>query len=453
MADSYRRHKKRHCEEEAECRELWNDCIRPELAAALGAPVPETADIYSAISQIAKDLAVTAVTEGATVIEDGDNIEVTGAGTAIDPYVVNGQAAFKPEHTKFVAKAWDGVVDDEVFFTTISAALAQIVAEDPLRNSDNPWSVLIYSGTYTENVEVPSNVCLIGTDLNAVTIAGNVSWNAGAGINAALSAGREQVSIYDLTINGALSTNTTAKTGNSISLFEAANILQAGGQLSTVGRPSVAGVPRDSFVVKSSGVSATTVSHTEGGLIRYLDTGLGGDTLVVTAAALGDLRFEAWDIVHSFETSTYTNAQLYIESGTFDTFQVDEPGTGLRLLGDSRGEILNGAFSRTNRINVDAASQLNLGGSHFLQDNLTGAGRVARTISHYSATFEEGVSNFVFPVPYLGSYQVHLTQLDGVPALAPVVTAKTDSQFSCNSAVTANYDILVTQTSLASELS
>lgn len=451
MTDHHK--KKRDCQEAADCRELWDNCIRPEIAASLGAPVPETAEIYPLISQIAKDIASLAVADATTVIEAGANIDVTGSGTLLDPYVIEGEANFEPAHTKFVAKSWGGVVDETIFFTTISEALAQIVLEDPTRNAENPWTVVIYPGTYAEDVILPSNVALVGVDAKSVTIAGQVIWNAGAAVNAALAAAREEATLRNLSLDGDLSVTTTAKTGASFSFFVADGLLQSTGSISTDMRPNVAGLAVDSYIVRDSEINAVGINHGVGGLVRYLDSDVSADELSSVAAALGDLRLEVQGgQTYSVITSTFSNLELYIESISLNSKDVITPGSGVNISGATAAEILNSVFCDTTLINVADPATLNLGGTQFAQASLSGTGQVARTISHYTATFVDGNGTFAFPVPYLGPYQVSLTQVSGLPILVPTIGLKLPGSFDYTSVGAESYDILVTQSSLASAL-
>src|SRR5262245_18555528 len=63
-----------------------------------------------------------------------------------------------------------------VFFPTISDALAQAATMTPVEG--NPVAVIIFPGTYPENIEIPSWVFLSSssTELAAVTIEGDVRW-------------------------------------------------------------------------------------------------------------------------------------------------------------------------------------------------------------------------------------------------------------------------------------
>ena len=81
-----------------------------------------------------------------------------------------------PARTLFVAQSWSPGVDPMVFFTTINAALAQAATMTPA--SGNPVAVIIFPGTYPEDIEIPSWVFLSSgsTEQNAVTINGTVTW-------------------------------------------------------------------------------------------------------------------------------------------------------------------------------------------------------------------------------------------------------------------------------------
>jgi hypothetical protein len=112
-----------------------------------------------------------------------------------------------PARTLFVAQSWSPGVDPMVFFTTITAALAQAATMTPRPASGNPVAVIIFPGTYPENINIPSWVFLSSgsTEQNAVTINGTVTWRP-------TGATMEVVQLYFLNIGPTIVT-TTGKTG------------------------------------------------------------------------------------------------------------------------------------------------------------------------------------------------------------------------------------------------
>src|SRR5262249_31241677 len=130
------------------------------------------------------------------------------------------QPMVRPGRTLFVARppkprqsccpgvtqlCWPGA-DTEVFFTTIADALAQ--AETMTPEDGNPVAVIIFPGTYAENIEILSWVFLssASTHQNAVTIKGKVTWKP-------TGTGFEVVQLYFLDIRDTTTVDTTGKTG------------------------------------------------------------------------------------------------------------------------------------------------------------------------------------------------------------------------------------------------
>src|SRR5262249_33479591 len=114
--------------------------------------------------------------------------------------------------TLFVAKSWSPGADPSVFFTTIKAALAQAAMMTPV--SGNPVAVIIFPGTYTEDIEIPSWVFRSSgsTDQNAVTINGAVKWTQ-------RGATMEVAQLYFLNIGGTTTVMTGGKTDGQTTLL------------------------------------------------------------------------------------------------------------------------------------------------------------------------------------------------------------------------------------------
>lgn len=68
-----------------------------------------------------------------------------------------------PENAVFVAKAWiDGIQNPFRQYTTIQSAVDFIKTTYPNRRSDSRFAVIIYPGSYTENVMLDHNIDLVG---------------------------------------------------------------------------------------------------------------------------------------------------------------------------------------------------------------------------------------------------------------------------------------------------
>ena len=111
---------------------------------------------------------------------------------------------FPPDRTLFVSDFWPFIGLHE--FTTITAALAQASIMTPTQA--NPVAIVIYPGTYTENIDLQSWVFLssASTHQNAVTINGTVTWTLPATSNTF-----EVVQLYFLNIRGLTTVTTTDK--------------------------------------------------------------------------------------------------------------------------------------------------------------------------------------------------------------------------------------------------
>ena len=130
----------------------------------------------------------------------GAGVTATDAGGGVADITIPGGPEFKPARTLFVAQSWPAGSDPTVFFTTISAALLQAATLTPVNG--NPVNILIFAGTYAENLVLVSNVNLAGLPSaigQSVAIL-SATYTPGVGINAPQAALQEGLSLSYITI-------------------------------------------------------------------------------------------------------------------------------------------------------------------------------------------------------------------------------------------------------------
>src|SRR5271154_5478031 len=116
---------------------------------------------------------------------------------------------FEPARTLFVSTAWPAGADPAVYFTTIPAAIAQANALVPAPSQANQVAIIIYPGTYPQNIVMGSGIVLKGApgSFADIIISGTVTWAPTGSV-------AEQAFFYFLNLNPAVITvNTTGKTG------------------------------------------------------------------------------------------------------------------------------------------------------------------------------------------------------------------------------------------------
>lgn len=131
---------------------------------------------------------------------------------------------FAPARTLFVAQSWPAGVDPSVYFTKISDAEVFAATMVPFPTRADPVTIIIYPGTYADDLTLVSNVHLNCHTRRDVVVTGNVVWTPGAGVNASLVGGEEQADIAAIRFEGTISIDSTAKTGASNSAFDGRGI-------------------------------------------------------------------------------------------------------------------------------------------------------------------------------------------------------------------------------------
>lgn len=114
-----------------------------------------------------------------------------------------------PARTLFVSQSWPPSVDSAVYFSSISAALAQAVTMSPTRS--DPVVIIVFPGTYADALALVSNVHIFGHTRRDVVVTGAVTWTPGAGVNAPQAAIGEEVDVAQLRFEGSISIDSTVK--------------------------------------------------------------------------------------------------------------------------------------------------------------------------------------------------------------------------------------------------
>ncbi len=170
------------------------------------------------------DVGATGATGPSEVVHDDT---LLGAGTLLSPLSAL-PVKFAPGRTLFVALSWPTGHDPAIYFTTISAALVQAAALVPTAAS--PIGIMIFAGTYTENLTLVSNVSLCSAaGTSGVFLVGNITWTPGAGVNAPQTNATEVAALFgiDQQIGGGVWTfDSTAKAAGSAQLFISESVVQ-----------------------------------------------------------------------------------------------------------------------------------------------------------------------------------------------------------------------------------
>jgi hypothetical protein len=120
---------------------------------------------------------------------------------------------FEPARTLFVAQSWPAGADPLVFFTSIQAAINQAATLNPV--TANHVNVVVFAGTYNENLTLVSNVNVMGM-ASAINQSVNVlsaTWLPAQGLNAPQANLTEGLSLSYMTIP-TFTSNSTGKGTN-----------------------------------------------------------------------------------------------------------------------------------------------------------------------------------------------------------------------------------------------
>jgi hypothetical protein len=165
--------------------------LRPDIIFIPSGSLSATADVIN-VSITNND---TANQSGTILVEVWDTLPEPLPFT---PYVVKGDSElsaskFAPGRALWVAPSWPVGADPSIYFTTISDAIAQAATMSP--TFDNSISIVIFPGTYHENLTLVSNVNYVGlpATFGTVFLNGNATWTPGVGVNLIQASDTEQI--------------------------------------------------------------------------------------------------------------------------------------------------------------------------------------------------------------------------------------------------------------------
>lgn len=317
-----------------------------------------------------------------------------------------------PERTLFVSPSWDPAVDPAVYFTTIADALVQAATLTP--TASDGVAIIVYAGTYPEDLTLVSGVTIASADYLSSFISGAVTYEPGVGVNAPQTALREVAYIEGMIISGAnITMDATGKTSDE-SLLELRDC-----QVVTATVITGRGTGEDLYQMFGCLNVAADVEFfdAEGRLHDsfYLQiNGTGAGSLVATGCTL----FGVHDIADGF-LSFLTACDLVGAATIF---------TGAFLTAHAT-TFLGGVNATSGDADIRESE-------YFSSGALAGPGAIDRTV--YTFTFlttAVGANAVTIPVPYLDAdYNVQLTQTSAAGGTVPAVNTKTATDFNLDDA-------------------
>jgi hypothetical protein len=380
-----------------------------KLLSQLGAPNPPTANFYDILTTIINNL-----------------IPTPTPSTAIAP---------TPRHTRFVALSWGtSNPPPDYYFTDIPSALASIVAETPNPTRADAYQIILFPGTYgddTTTLQLVSNVNIYGFERRDTTIAYAVNWDVGFGINAGGAGAIEQVCFRGLILTGGYTESVSpTKPGavQSVAMFFDTEVRD--GDVTFTGRTANI---QDYFQMFDSFFFSPAVSFTTGGNINFYQTFVEVNTMVIQAAAAGD-------IFYTFDTNQQDGAVTFIN--VYAIITMSTIASPMTTSGVCTIYMLNCAVDRGSSLNVNAGSNAYLMGSQYSPTFLSGAGNVDRTITQMTVV-GSGVATFATPYVNANYNVIATPQVGGVMALG--INTKTTTGFTYVGTAGVTYDITVVQ--------
>jgi hypothetical protein len=326
-----------------------------------------------------------------------------------------------PARTLFVAQSWSPGVDPMVFFTTIADALAQAGTMTPA--SGNPVAVIIFPGTYTENIDIPSWVFLSSgsTEQNAVTINGTVTWTP-------TGAAMEVVQLYFLNI-GPTTVTTTGKMGGQTTFILHGCFVN---NLTVNGR-SASGATRD-LVVAATSVPGQNVFNLNSCLFEW------------HAGRLNGMTFDGACVFRIIGSTTIPAAVSgWSVNGTSTGICTGDNFTTGWTLGPGTSVVFGGCSLTA--LTVEAGATADIRSSECPDSSLSGPGKVSRRSLTTSFTTKPGggANQVMFTVPFPdGAYNVSLQLTAGHGNALATTSNKTGEGFTIHDAGGKNtYDVTV----------
>jgi hypothetical protein len=340
-----------------------------------------------------------------------------------------GSSGVLPSRALFVAVAWSPGANPLVYFTSIAAALVRAATLAPTAAS--PITLVIYPGTYADPLVLVSNVHLSAVGgRRAVLVTGAVTWTAGAGINLAQAAAREEINTELISFMAPLAIDATAKTGN-LGVFDGRDSQFRAG-VTYLGRPALG--PSDYFQVWDAilldalasfdNVNLNVFSSSTGALA------LSGNTAIdIRACEIFGATVIGGTSAGTIE-GTQINGTVAIGAGCAVGFTGSrfQPGSVLTVAAGGSADVRTAEY-------VTAA-------------NLAGLGTIDRSIwrtALLAAALGPNVIPIAPPLPD-GNYGVSVTQFAGAPQFPPLVIAKLGASFTLVAgAAGADFDLVITK--------
>lgn len=261
------------------------------LAFAIGAVVIVLVAVYAKRTDdhIADDIVCTKCPDCPVLVDDiADDLDL-----------------FRANSTLFVSPVWPSTWAGHLvptYFTNITDALTQAIALNP--SSKNAVLIVLFPGTYAENLTMPSYVTLVGSD-DASVITGDLTWTPGYGINAKLPTGVQTLNLYHLTVHSLVMDMTNAVNSSFHGAFYASDCTFTGDiTLSYMPSP-----PTDNAVLNDCTVKGS-LTMTNGTRLTATGSVLEG-TATLTGSALGGIQSVSLGIP-SFVLSNDSSAVLYM---------------------------------------------------------------------------------------------------------------------------------------------
>lgn len=329
--------------------------------------------------------------------------------------VGSGGGIFSPARTLFVAKGWQAGYVPPTHFTDVGSALTR--ASEMTPTSINPVQIIIYSGTYTEALNLVSNVHLTGTD-DDTFISGIVTWNAGSA-----SSDTEYVFLEDL-IMTTLFVNSTGKP-----LFGMHRAVFGLNGCTVIGTTEFHMRDFDDGIARDGKFSSTVLF--DSGIYTATEQTFTGVVTVTNTAQLElfAVNLESDITVATGSNGVLTTKQTYISGEVF--------------MGNTT--ILSGSETDfRNTLTVDFSALGNILSSDY--NTLAGTGQIDRRLTKTRIVGTlAGLNTVPVSPPYRTiPYKVFMTQISGNPSTTPVVLDIEKDFFTFNYTTAGiNIDILI----------
>lgn len=334
---------------------------------------------------------------------------ITVAQQPDDSFVISSTVETTPFGThqiRYVSQEWSTPPTTGYHFTTVGAAQASILAETPVPNFADPYTIFIYPGIYTEVVNGISNINLVGLGADETRI--GFTWTAGAGSNAGSVNLQERIFVSDIQLSIGTATSTyvdsTAKTGGDCWLVldncnQIGNGVLVGSTASSnLYRASDTRITSPGGITQDNFVAELNNSYTD--IAAYiLDTALvtiprqllvtGGSFLVAGAATINDSTIEVMNArINGSWTANNGNIRV-VNSTPYVSWN-------LNLLAESIGFIINTPYDPGSITSGDATGESDQSTQTFLSPALVvGNNAIPIPLPYVNATYRAAFTGLV----------------------------------------------------------